>query len=145
MRGNYPHRITPPELGRQPNALRIEVIEPQTRCRLRPLTAGARWIAEHRPFHVNLSWSFYGYCQGSARSCAECPRAKVDPYAPQSIETGDTVRTTRDELLIVESFETRRGFRTGYVYLATLRGSRRVKLSDITLHRKKADYGSQGA
>lgn len=137
---SFPHRIEPPQIERQPNALRIEVMDPQPRCRLRPLTTGARWEVEHRPFHVHLSWSYFGFCQGGARSCAECPRAKADPYAEQAIAEGDTVRTTKDDLLIVESFETRRGFLTGHVFLHTARGVQRFKLSDVTLHRKKEDY-----
>lgn len=142
MQDVFPHRITPPQPGRQRNALRIETIEPQPRCRLRPRTEAAGWTVEHRPFHVADFWSQFGYCQGGAKSCADCTRAKVDPYAPQAIEAGDTVRTTRDELHTVESFETRQGFRTGYVFLATPTGSRRVKLADITLHMKAADYRS---
>lgn len=137
---SYPHRIEPPQIERQPNALRVEVMDPQPRCRLRPLTDAARFEVEHRPFHVNLSWASFGICQGGARSCDECPRAKTDPYAEQAIAEGDTVRTTKDDLFIVERFETKRGFLTGYVFLHTERGVERFKISEITLHRKKEDY-----
>ncbi|HEY0174455.1 MAG TPA: hypothetical protein VGB98_25790 [Pyrinomonadaceae bacterium] len=72
---SFPYRIDPPALGSQPTALRVEAIEPQQRCKLRPTTPQAAWEVEHRPHHVHLSWSFFRWCTGGASSCAECPTA----------------------------------------------------------------------
>jgi hypothetical protein len=72
---SFPYRIDPPALVSQPTALRIEAIEPQPRCKLRPRTWQAAWEVEHRPHHVSLSWASFGYCAGGAGSCAECPTA----------------------------------------------------------------------
>ena len=91
---------------------------------------------------IRLLAGGYGFCQGGARSCAECPRAKLDKHSPTRIEEGDTVRTATGELCTVERFEERNGLLTGYVWLSSQRGSARYKISGVVLHRKKAGYKS---
>lgn len=138
--GGYPYRIEPPAPGRQANALRIETIEPQPRCRLRPRTAAAAWEVEHRPHHVSLSWASFGYCQGGARSCAECPVMKYSPLSPDYIEEGSQVVTERGERYTVESFETAEGLRTGYVTVRA-RSRRRLKLDEVRPYREETETG----
>jgi hypothetical protein len=68
----WPERIEPPNLlGLQRNALRVEIITPMNRCRLRPRDERAQWIADNRPFHLREFWTMFGYCSGK-NGCATC-------------------------------------------------------------------------
>lgn len=66
--------INPPQLDRQKNALRVEVIPPMSRCALRPKDDNAvilrrrlRW----RTDQLARIWDDFDYCTGS--NCEDCP------------------------------------------------------------------------
>jgi hypothetical protein len=81
----------------------------------------------------------YGFCQGGAPSCAACPRAKLDPHSPTRIEERDTVLTAEGRLATVESFEVRRGLRTGFVLISTSGRVSRRTISAVTLSAKRGE------
>ena len=95
--------------------------EEAPRCAVRPLADG------------------YGFCQGGARSCAECPRSKLDPRSPTRIEERDTVLTAEGELATVECVEERQGLCTGFVWIRTGRGLARRAISAVTLRAKRRE------
>jgi len=63
------------------NAFRIEPIAPGNRCRLKPLNKQAEWLVNNRPFHVDDSWSFYGYCTGNECETCAIPHIPAPPVA----------------------------------------------------------------
>ncbi len=68
----HPYKIVPKwDRNLQTNAFRVEIIEPQPRCRLRPRDKNAEWVIEHRPFHIHQFWQSFEYCI-NATSCEEC-------------------------------------------------------------------------
>lgn len=78
------YKIQPPQLDRQRNALRVEVIPPMMRCWLRPSTDAAAIIREIRPFSVPMSWSWFDYCIRD--ECVSCPvfkqaQERVKPFS----------------------------------------------------------------
>ena len=79
----------------------------------------------------------FGFC-GGARNCGECPLAKTHEASQYRIDEGDTVQTASSGACRVESFETRHGFRTGFLLVTPQCGNtRRVMLSAVTLTHKK--------
>ena len=90
---------------------------PTPRCTLRPLAKG------------------YGYCS-AARSCAECPLAKMHADSQFKIEQGDTVQVGMNAQGTVERFDQRNGYDTGYVWINSRKGLIRERLSFITLKSK---------
>ena len=75
------YRINPPDTydprgpdGQGRNRLRVEVVTPAPRCRLRPETYEAAWTHDNRPTHAAACWSSFGPCVYSG-DCAGCPLA----------------------------------------------------------------------
>lgn len=69
-------KIIPEQLGHQRNALRIEIIPPQERCALRPMTDAAvmtRARFNWRTDQLARIWSNFDYCNHHAGGCATCP------------------------------------------------------------------------
>jgi hypothetical protein len=91
MKAMYQYLIVPPESKNVGvNALRIEPISPIQRCMLKPHNEQARWLVENRPHHVELSWSFFGYCTGHA--CASCPVAEKEDAPASWLDRGKSER-----------------------------------------------------
>lgn len=65
-------RIVPTDNFRQSNALRVEVIPPQTRCIAQPKDDFARQLmVRDNGYHAQHFWSRFGYCIRT--KCALCP------------------------------------------------------------------------
>jgi hypothetical protein len=58
------------QYNHQRNALRCEIITAMDRCGLKPRDERAKWLVEHRPFHLDRFWSDFGYCNG--KDCDFC-------------------------------------------------------------------------
>lgn len=70
---NLDMRIIPVDNFRQSNALRIEVIPPETRCMAQPRDKHTRALMERKDgwYHAQYLWSRFGYCIRT--QCALCP------------------------------------------------------------------------
>lgn len=68
--------IIPEQLGHQRNALRIEVIPPQSRCALQPMTDMAVFTRARfnwRTDQLARIWGHFDYCNHHAGGCTSCP------------------------------------------------------------------------
>lgn len=108
MRQQHPYRIV--TVTSEPN--------PTPRCGLRPMSKG------------------YGFCS-AARSCEECPLAKMHADSQFKIEPGDAVQVGMNKQGTVERFDERNGYNTGYVWIKTTAGIVRERLAIISLKTNK--------
>src|SRR5688572_721668 len=77
-------------LGNQRNALRIEIIEPQSRCTLRPKTDAAVFARARfnwRTDQLSQIWDSFDYCNHNPSGCEGCAfyrrhRERVSPFVP---------------------------------------------------------------